>query len=97
MQAKDILVKKRYPDGYPDDVVDTLNLMSLTHGKKMKLAGSMPLRSQLYAGDYDAVEIVEIGGERQTAVTKAVDVRQQRWRDCRTEERVGWLRCTGLA
>ena len=72
MQAKEILVKKRYPEGYPDDVVDTLNLMSLTHGKKMKLAGSMPLRSQLYAGDYDAVEIVEIGGERQTAVREFV-------------------------
>jgi len=72
MQAKDILVKKKYPDGYPDDVVDTLNLMSLTGGKEMKIAGSMPLRSQLYAGDYDATELVEIGGSRKTAVTEFV-------------------------
>ena len=67
MQAKDILVKKKYPDGYPDDVVDTLNIMSLTDGKEMRLMGSMPLRSQLYAGDYDGVEIVDIKGERKAA------------------------------
>jgi hypothetical protein len=86
MRAKDILVKKKYPDGYPDDVVDTLNMMSLTDGKEMKLAGSMPLRSQLYAGDYDAIENVEIGGERKAAVREFVKrfqaaVRQVQKRD----------------
>ena len=72
MNAREILVKKKYPDGYPDDVVDTLNHMSFTKGKDIKLMGSMPLRSQTYAGDYDAMEIVEVGGDRKHAVKEIV-------------------------
>jgi len=72
MNAREILVKKKYPEGYPDDVVDTLNHMSFTKGKDIKLMGSMPLRSQTYAGDFDAVENVEIGGDRKHAVKEIV-------------------------
>jgi hypothetical protein len=72
MNAREILVKKKYPDGYPDDVIDTLNHMSFTKGKDISLMGSMPLRSQTYAGDYDAVETVEVGGDRKHAVKEIV-------------------------
>lgn len=72
MNAREILIKKKYPDGYPDDVIDTLNHMSFTKGKDIGLMGSMPLRSQTYAGDYDAVETVEVGGDRKHAVKEIV-------------------------
>jgi hypothetical protein len=72
MNAREILVKKKYPDGYPDDVIDTLNHMSFTKGKDISLMGSMPLRSQTYAGDYDSVETVEVGGDRKHAVKEIV-------------------------
>ena len=72
MDARTILIRKKFPEGYPDDVVDTLNHMSFTDGKEMALMGSMPLRSQLYAGDYDAFETVEVKGERQAAVREIV-------------------------
>ena len=49
---------KVYPSNYPQDAVAILDAMSFTHGKHVKLVGSMSLRSQLYAGDYDAYEVV---------------------------------------
>jgi hypothetical protein len=35
--------------------------------------GTMPLRSQLYAGDYDAFEYVDMDGDREKAVHKIVE------------------------
>lgn len=49
---------KQYPDDYSNDVRDVLAAMSF--GKDMVLVGSSPLRSQLYAGDYDGFEIVKV-------------------------------------
>ena len=73
MQSQEeILIKKTYPDGYPDDVVRTLTNMSFTDGKDIQLMGSMPLRSQVYAGDYDAYENVEMKGDRKSAVREIV-------------------------
>jgi len=73
MQSQEeILIKKTYPDGYPDDVVKTLTNMSFTDGKDIKLMGSMPLRSQVYAGDYDAFEFVEMKGDRKDVVRNIV-------------------------
>jgi hypothetical protein len=73
MQSQEeILIKKTYPDGYPDDVVRTLTNMSFTDGKDIQLMGSMPLRSQVYAGDYDAYENVEMKGDRKAVVRDIV-------------------------
>lgn len=45
---------KVYPTNYPDDAVRILDGMSLDNGKGVELVGSASLRTQLYAGDYDA-------------------------------------------
>ena len=52
--------KKQYPENYPSDAVAILNAMSFTDGRGIRIVGSMSLRSQQYAGDYDAVEYVEL-------------------------------------
>ena len=54
--------RKEYPHNYPDDAVVILDAMSFTDGKDVKLSGSMSLRSQQYAGDYDAYEVVKVDG-----------------------------------
>ena len=51
---------KSYPDDYPDDVMDILKAMSFTEGRGMAILGSMSLRSQQYAGDYDGFEQVKL-------------------------------------
>lgn len=58
MAAEGIL--KKYPDDYPDDVIEILKAMSFTDGKSIMLLGSMSLRSQQYAGDYDGFEKVQL-------------------------------------
>lgn len=50
--------QKEYPTNYPSDAVTILDAMSFTGGRKLMLVGSMSLRSQQYAGDYDAFESV---------------------------------------
>lgn len=52
-----LLLSKKYPQQYPEDAVKVLNAMSFT--KNIKIVGSNALRSQQYAGDYDAMEVVE--------------------------------------
>jgi hypothetical protein len=49
---------KDYPTEYPNDAVQILKAMSF--GDKVVLLGSMSLRSQLYAADYDAFEEVSV-------------------------------------
>jgi len=51
---------KNYPDNYPADAVNILDAMSF--GKGLVLLGSMSLRSQQYAGDYDGYEQVKMKG-----------------------------------
>ena len=47
--------EKEYPTNYPADAVAILDSMSLDgKGKNVELVGSQALRSQIYAGDYDA-------------------------------------------
>ena len=53
-----LVLRKVYPDGYPKDVVEVLKAMSFTDGNQVSVVGSMSLRSQIYAGDYDASERV---------------------------------------
>lgn len=57
-----IVARKQYPDGYPNDALDILKTMSFTDGRNVNVVGSMALRSQVYAGDYDADEIVDTRG-----------------------------------
>jgi hypothetical protein len=54
-----ILKEKTFPSQYPVDAVKVLKTMSFTDGKEIQIIGSQSLRSQLYAGDYDAYEVVE--------------------------------------
>ena len=51
---------KSYPENYSSDATKVLDAMSFTNGKAVELLGSMSLRSQQYAGDYDAFEIVNM-------------------------------------
>jgi len=58
------LLTKEFPTNYPQDAVDVLTAMSFTGGRNVMILGSMSLRSQQYAGDYDAFEVVERDGNR---------------------------------
>jgi len=56
---------KSFPENYPSDATAILDAMSFSNGKDVKVLGSMSLRSQQYAGDYDAYEIVRRKGSRE--------------------------------
>jgi hypothetical protein len=76
-----VIVKKDYPGGYPSDASEVLRMMSFSDGKKVQIVGSMSLRSQIYAGDYDATEVVDIIGTRQLVVRDLVKKFKQIIRD----------------
>jgi hypothetical protein len=59
---------KRFPAHYTKRVVEIVQAMSLTGGKDLNLVGSMTLRNQLYAGDYDMNETVPV-----SSVAEAVE------------------------
>lgn len=63
-----IFVSKKYPKDYSDDVTDILSAMSFADG--LKVLGSMSLRSQPFAGDYDAYEVVNKEGPVAKAVVE---------------------------
>jgi len=54
----ELIEKKSYPLNYSTDVLDIISTMSMTNGRNVVVAGSMSLKSQQYAGDYDLVETV---------------------------------------
>jgi len=56
---------KSYPENYPSDAMAILDAMSFSDGREVKILGSMSLRSQQYAGDYDAYEVVRRRGSRE--------------------------------
>lgn len=56
---------KSYPENYPSDAMAILDAMSFSGGKDVKVLGSMSLRSQQYAGDYDAFEVVKRTGKEE--------------------------------
>jgi len=58
-------ITKSYPENYPSDAVAILDAMSFSGGKDVTVLGSMSLRSQQYAGDYDAYEIVRRKGSKE--------------------------------
>lgn len=53
-------ISKTYPGNYPADAIAILDAMCFTDGKGLKVLGSMSLRSQQYAGDYDGFEVVKM-------------------------------------
>lgn len=53
------ILQKEYPDDYSEDATKIINLLSFSNGENIKVLGSMSLRSQLYASDFDCFEIVE--------------------------------------
>jgi len=63
-----IVARKDYPEGYPADALEVLRAMSFTNGKHVRVVGSMALRSQIYAGDYDADETIHAHGTRNLAL-----------------------------
>jgi hypothetical protein len=65
-----VLVSKDYPESYPSDAAAILKAMSFGDG--MMLVGSMSLRSQQYAGDYDGYEVVKESGAEKTVLTRLV-------------------------
>jgi hypothetical protein len=54
----ELIAEKDFPDNYSQSVLDVLDSLSMTGLKGMKLVGSSAIRSQQYAGDYDAGETV---------------------------------------
>lgn len=68
-----ITLKKAYPEGYPNDAVELLKSMSFTDGKAVNVVGSMSLRSQVYAGDYDAYEKVSFKGTKTLILKRLVN------------------------
>ena len=76
------LETKKFPENYPDDAVRILKAMSFTHGKGLRILGSMSLRAQQYAGDYDGYEIVDMDVRSDTvALTRLADRFQEMIRD----------------
>lgn len=59
---------KSYPENYPSDALAILDAMSFSDGKAVKILGSMSIRSQQYAGDYDAFEVVKKSGDKATVL-----------------------------
>ena len=50
--------RKLYTLNYPKDVLDVIAKMSFSKGRNVEVGGSMSLKSQQYAGDYDLTETV---------------------------------------
>ena len=71
-------VKERaYPENYPSDAIAILKAMSFTDGKAVKLLGSMAIRSQQYAGDYDGFELVKKSGNTETVLKELANKFQE--------------------
>jgi len=54
---------KKFPENYPSDALEILTAMAFNKGEGVNLLGSQSIRSQLYAGDYDAYQIVRKKGK----------------------------------
>ena len=63
----DVIRTKEYPEDYPADAIAILDAMSM--GNNIHLVGSMSLRSQQYAGDYDGYEVISHQGKTRTFLT----------------------------
>lgn len=55
----ELAAEKSFPENYSNDVLSILKAMSLSSMKTLKVVGSANIRSQMYAADYDAIEVVK--------------------------------------
>ena len=55
-----LLLKKTFPLEYPKEAVRVLETMTFSNGRNIRLVGSASLKTQVYAGDYDAHEDVKL-------------------------------------
>jgi hypothetical protein len=60
------LLKREFPQNFPNDVVKVLDAMSM--GGKLVLVGSASLRAQQYWADYDCVEEVPVKGVKEAVM-----------------------------
>lgn len=65
----DVTLEKEFPKNYSNDVVKVLNLLQL--GDDLQVVGSASLRSQIYAGDFDCIEDVDLKGKTSMAALNA--------------------------
>lgn len=70
--------QKEFPTNYPQDAVDILKAMAFNDGKGLNIVGSMSVRSQEWAGDYDGYQVAELS-EKSDAAAAKVFARQ--WAD----------------
>lgn len=56
----ELFIDKTMFDGFSKDVQEIIKLMSYPDKSKLKLFGSMSMRSQQYASDYDLYQIVKL-------------------------------------
>jgi predicted DNA-binding transcriptional regulator len=87
---------KEYPTNYPADAVAILDSMSMTDGKGVELVGSMSLRSQQYAGDYDANDFVKLkcASDKEALDQCATDFREAIRRTSKiTNAYIGDIKC----
>ena len=54
------LLLKDFPSGFPEDVQKIIKMIAFDNMKGLNLLGSMALRSQLYAGDYDLEQKIHL-------------------------------------
>lgn len=70
MEAKFLTKEKEFPNDYTNEVIDILKLMSFSKAANVKVVGSMSLRSQLYASDLDAYELVMVNNDSKAAIVQ---------------------------
>lgn len=70
--------EKSYPISYPHDVLEIIQKMSFNEGRDVRIMGSMSLRSQLYAADYDCYETVETFESSEQKLLKTLAKRFQK-------------------
>ena len=70
--------EKSYPVSYPHDVLHIISNMSFNEGRDVRIMGSMSLRSQLYAADYDCFETVETFENSDKTVLKTLAAKFQK-------------------
>lgn len=91
---------KEYPTNYPADAIAILDSMSVTEGKGVELVGSMSLRSQQYAGDYDANDLIQFkyASDKEALDHCATDFREAIRRTSKiTNAYIGDIKCGEVA
>ena len=68
-----VFKEKSYPANYPADALAIIEAMSFSKGKSVHIMGSMAMRSQQYAGDYDLFEEVQTKGSEHQALRDLAD------------------------